>query len=69
MIDTKTLTLEEKLKTMEMLWDDLCHESEIESPDWHGDVLRERTQQIKEGSAQYVDWEQAKENIKNRTKP
>ncbi|MBM4056562.1 MAG: addiction module protein [Planctomycetes bacterium] len=27
---------------MEELWNSLCNEEEIESPEWHKDVLQER---------------------------
>ena len=69
MINLKTLTIEEKLHTMELLWDDLCHESSINSPDWHQDILAKRDQQLKDGSAHWVDWKQSKENIRKRTEP
>jgi Putative addiction module component len=36
------MSREEKLRIMEELWADLSRdESQVESPAWHGDVLRE----------------------------
>ena len=32
----------ERLQAMEKLWDSLCNEEEIESPEWHKDILQER---------------------------
>jgi hypothetical protein len=34
--------LEEKLATMEQIWDDLFQHQNVQSPDWHGDVLQIR---------------------------
>ena len=39
----KQLTVSERLQAMEFLWSTLLHENaEIDSPDWHGDILAER---------------------------
>jgi hypothetical protein len=59
------MTLEEKLQAMEALWEDLSRDPDtFESPAWHGDVLRERDEQVAAGEAEFVDWEQAKAEIR-----
>jgi len=51
---------------MELLWDDLCRRSpDFCSPSWHEDVLKEREQRIKAGQDRFVDWDQAKKDIRN----
>lgn len=40
-------------------------DSQIESPDWHGEVLAERERLIESGEDQLVDWETAKEQLRN----
>lgn len=63
----KEMTLEEKLATMELLWEDLAHLPDaIESPDWHKEVLDERRQRAIEGKAQFTDWETAKTEIRKK---
>ncbi|HEV8581624.1 MAG TPA: addiction module protein [Thermoanaerobaculia bacterium] len=37
-----------------------------DSPSWHEDVLRERDEQIATGEAEFVDWEEAKADIRSR---
>lgn len=60
------MTLAEKMSAMEALWDDLCRcEADVQSPAWHGDLLRQREQDIAEGSARVVDWDEAKNRIRN----
>jgi len=60
------MTTEEKLKAMEMLWDDLCrHVPDFSSPSWHEDVLKDREQRIRDGKDKFVDWDQAKKDIRN----
>ena len=54
-----------KIRTMEMLWDDLCRRSdEISSPLWHHEVLIEREQALLSGESVVEDWETAKVKIK-----
>ncbi len=63
----KEMTLHEKLAIMESLWEDLAGSPEsIESPAWHGEILKERRQRNADGSAQFVDWETAKADIRKK---
>ena len=51
----KNMTFEEKMQAMEMLWDELCHdEKEVETPEWHGEVLEERKRQVEFGEAKFI---------------
>ena len=60
------MTIEEKLKAMEMLWDDICRSvPDFSSPSWHGNVLKEREQRIRDGKEKFLDWDQAKEDIRD----
>lgn len=62
------MTLEEKLRVMEALWDDLCqHEEDVPVPLWHKELLEERERMVEEGKAQFLDWETAKRRIDERT--
>jgi hypothetical protein len=59
------LNTEEKILTMEQLWDDLCHHAEsIRTPEWHRTVLKERMELVKSGQAEYSDWSSAKRRIR-----
>jgi len=73
------MTTEDKLKAMEVLWDDICrnlpdfsspawHEHILKKPDfsspaWHEHILKEREQKLREGKDKFVDWDQAKKDI------
>jgi len=47
-IETKKMSVIERLQAMEVLWDSLLDEkSEIESPEWHQDLLEERKKRSK----------------------
>ena len=38
--EIQKMSTAERLRTMELLWDALLHEGkEVDSPDWHRDVL------------------------------
>jgi len=68
MLQIDQMTLEEKLRTMEALWDDLCQrEEDVAVPQWHKELLDERERLIERGSAQFADWETAKKRISERT--
>lgn len=67
-LELDRMTLEEKLRTMEALWDNLCRREEaIPVPQWHKDLLDERARLIQEGKARFIDWEVAKKRITERT--
>jgi hypothetical protein len=49
-LNLKEMTTEEKLQTMEILWDDICRIiPDFSSPSWHEDILKEREQNILDG--------------------
>ncbi len=65
-LNLSEMTTAEKLKAMEMLWDDICRSTpDLLSPSWHEDVLKEREQRIREGKDEFVDWDQAKKDIRD----
>jgi len=65
LVDLKRMTLPEKLRLMEALWEDLCqNEQELSSPDWHRDVLEEREKKIASGEETFVDWDIAKRKLR-----
>ena len=68
MLALDQMTIEEKLKAVEMLWDDLCrNDKQIPIADWQKELLNERQRQIDTGEAKFSDWESAKERIRKRT--
>jgi hypothetical protein len=49
------MSVTEQLATMEAIWDSLVHSNpELESPDWHQDVLEHRRQRLDDPAAEYV---------------
>ncbi len=62
------MTVAEKLRTMEELWDDLRTRAEnVPVFQWQKDLLEERERLIGTGEAQFDDWETAKKRIAERT--
>lgn len=61
------MTITEKLRIMEELWDDLRTRAEgVPVPQWHKDLLEERERLIETGEAQFDDWETARKRITER---
>lgn len=67
--DLKEMSLEEKLRLMELIWQDISFDEEqILVPESHKDELEERAQMVREGKAEFIDWEQAKKEIRKTTR-
>lgn len=63
------MTVSDKLRAMERIWDDLLRTSEeVPSPAWHADVLQARERRVREGQSQFRDWGDAKQRIRARSK-
>lgn len=60
------MTTAEKLEVMEAIWADLARdESRLESPAWHEEVLRKREVGMQAGQEQPIDWENAKQRLRD----
>jgi putative addiction module component (TIGR02574 family) len=60
-IEIKKMSTIERLQAMEALWDSLMdEESEIESPQWHRDIIEERKRKIENGKAEFISLEELK---------
>jgi len=65
--NVRKLPRREKLMMMETLWADLSRtDDEIESPDWHRQVLEETRQKMNAGQESVIDWSEAKEKLRTR---
>ncbi len=65
-LSPEKMTTAEKLSAMEILWNDLCQHSTLESPEWHQAVLDLREQQRIAGDQPAMDWEAAKIQIRKQ---
>jgi putative addiction module component (TIGR02574 family) len=62
------MTAEEKVKTMEALWESLsANPDAVKSPAWHEAELTERERKISSGETKFISWEEAKADIHRRT--
>jgi len=62
----KKMSTEEKIQAMESIWEDLCKTADsLSSPPWHEKILKEREESVKRDEDKFIDWDTAKENIKN----
>jgi hypothetical protein len=65
----KNMSLEEKFFTIETVWDDIVHNSsDFQSPAWHKDILEERDARLESGKDSLIDWETAKNSLRNSLK-
>jgi len=66
--DIKKMTLAERLKAMELLWESISASPEkVTSPEWHGEVLSHRLAKVKAGKGTFLTVQQLKARLaKNR---
>ena len=63
------MTTEDKIRAMELLWNDLCGQSDkIASPEWHKKVLSAREKAIAKGKDKFNNWNSEKERIRRAVK-
>jgi hypothetical protein len=63
--EVSRLSTAERLQAMEWLWASLSKRSEeIESPEWHGEVLAERKAKVDSGDAQFLSVALLKERLR-----
>jgi Putative addiction module component len=65
--ELRQLPAEEKLRIIEILWQDLASADEpIPSPDWHEGELRKTEAEFVGGQLETLDWEEAKRELRAR---
>jgi len=66
-VSLSQLSTAEKLELMERLWVDLSrHPQDVPSPAWHGAVLEERREAVRQGRTTFVAWEEARQRLLDR---
>ncbi len=66
-IQIDKMTRQEKLQTMEALWESLSvDDQEVVSPEWHEHSLRETDARVSAGQEQAKDWTKAKQELRKR---
>lgn len=59
--EIKNMSRIERLRMMESLWDSFFDDdSEMDSPEWHTNILEERKQLIETGKAEFLSIEELK---------
>jgi hypothetical protein len=67
-LELDSMSIEEKLQAMEVLWADLCrHEDKLPVYEWQKEILNDRQRLIAEGETRFIDWEEAKSLIDKET--
>ena len=66
MLEIKKMSRIERLQAIEALWDSLLdEEAEVESPEWHRDILEERKRKIETGEAEFISLERLRASRKS----
>jgi len=63
------MTPVQKVELMEALWKSMSERPEsFESPAWHGEVLRQREEALKNGTDRFISLDEAEKRIREKTK-
>ncbi len=63
--EVSRLSTAERLQAIEWLWASLSDKpEEIQSPEWHGEVLAARKAKVDSGAAQFLSVQQLKERLR-----
>lgn len=66
MFSIENLTRTEKLRMMEVIWDDLSRDSEaLSSPEWHAQALKDAERALAENQTHFVAWDAAKKTLRD----
>jgi len=64
-LEAKKMSRIERLQAMEELWDSILYEDgQIESPEWHNQILEERKSIISSGKAKFISLSELKASRK-----
>ncbi|MEM5786354.1 MAG: addiction module protein [Syntrophobacteraceae bacterium] len=67
-LEIRKMSRIEHLQAMEALWDSLLdEEAEIESPEWHRDILNQRKRKIETGEAEFISLEKLRASRKHES--
>ena len=63
-IPLDSMSVAEKMEAMDPIWLSLCQKSgDVQSPEWHEEVLAERTRRLASGEATVSTWSDAKARL------
>jgi hypothetical protein len=63
-LSLETLSVAEKVRLLESVWESLCRYSgDVQSPEWHQEVLMERNRRLEAGQASISSWSDAKARL------
>jgi hypothetical protein len=66
MLNIENLTRTEKLRMMEVIWDDLSRDSvTLSSPAWHAQALKDAERAHAENQTHFVSWDAAKKTLRD----
>jgi len=64
-IPLESLSLNEKMSLIEMVWDSLSQKSEdFSSPEWHGEVLQQRVEAVERDEAEFYSLDVVRQRLK-----
>ena len=63
-IPLDSMSVSEKLQLMEDVWTSLCQNTgDVQSPQWHEEVLAERRRRLEAGESKVSSWDEAKARL------
>ena len=65
--ELEKMTVAQKLDAMEAIWANLTHHADsFEPPAWHKTLLDANKAAVRDGTATYSDWNEARERLRKK---
>ena len=66
-ISIEAMSVAEKVRLLESVWESLCaHPGDVQSPEWHREVLEDRRRLLEDGRLTLSAWADAKARLTQR---
>jgi hypothetical protein len=63
------MTVAEKLEVIDRIMDDFSRNADrLPSPEWHGEVLRQREEALRNGTDRFISLDEAEKRIREKTR-
>ena len=67
-VEISRMSVTERLRAMELLWDALCRkERDVPSPAWHADVLLARKERAARGESKFLTLDELKRRVRAKS--
>lgn len=65
--DIEKMSVSDRLKTIERIWETITSSGNVPSPEWHQNILTSREQKVTSGNAVFLDMAELRERLNSKS--